>query len=84
MLFGYSVIILFKFVDICETEGGYGPCMFPFAYDGIEYNTCVPSKGLKKPWCAYTVHEDGVMKDWDRCGQGNGCKRTGKNKSRRY
>ena len=49
--------------DVCHTEsdgpsaGANKPCIFPFRYDGISYNTCtyVNSDNENKPWCSTRV-----------------------------
>jgi len=66
---------------ICETKGGYGPCVFPFEYKGLTIESCttINSRGVpnqKKPWCAIEVHgERNKMKSrkWDYCGEGKAC-----------
>ena len=53
----------------CETKGGYGPCVFPFKYQGTEYNACSNAGGYEH-WCAYEVDEVGVndvMTKWAYC-----------------
>jgi len=45
-------------------------CIFPFKYDGVEYNSCTTANSENgKAWCAYEVDRNGVAVDgkWGDC-----------------
>ena len=48
--------------DVCQTISGPGankPCIFPFRYNGVTYNTCtLVSSDENKPWCSTLVDEN--------------------------
>ena len=53
----------------CLTTGGGNtgkPCIFPFKYNGKEYNHCQWKKGESEPWCSTKVtkgHHVGDQKE---------------------
>ena len=62
----------------CQTEDGWGPCVFPFKYKDKTYEACTTvGKGgfHKKPWCAYKVDATGKMvsRKWADCIMEKGC-----------
>ena len=49
--------------DECYTVSGPGankPCIFPFRYNGVSYNTCTLDSADEenKPWCSTLVDEN--------------------------
>ena len=42
-------------------------CVFPFKYDGIDYDSCTYKDNGETPWCATTVTSDGAYDDWGNC-----------------
>ena len=49
-------------LDECKTVGGpsaYKPCMFPFRYNGVFYNTCTLQEADNNtPWCSTLVDDN--------------------------
>ena len=53
----------------CQTVGGQStgvPCIFPFKYGGISYETCIEYGG--QPACATELDEDGNAINYGFCG----------------
>ena len=50
----------------CATTSGER-CVFPFKYDGIDYDSCTYKDNGETPWCATTVTSDGAYDDWGNC-----------------
>eukprot|EP00092_Neocalanus_flemingeri_P045430 GFUD01050759.1.p1 GENE.GFUD01050759.1~~GFUD01050759.1.p1 ORF type:complete len:228 (+),score=24.58 GFUD01050759.1:2-685(+) len=47
--------------EICVTEGGpqpNRPCIFPFRYGGVTYNSCTTAD-LGQPWCSTATYTNG-------------------------
>ena len=48
--------------DECYTVSGPGankPCIFPFRYNGVSYNTCtLDAADENKPWCSTLVDDN--------------------------
>ena len=70
-------------VEICYTKDEYGPCVFPFTYEGKSYEKCTEECTFNcegNPWCAYEVDASGVMTSgkWWYCEDTQECK--GKNR----
>jgi len=54
----------------CLGVGGPGagqPCVFPFKYIGVSYNSCTINGGFGRPWCATSVGFTGAMNRWAYC-----------------
>ena len=49
-------------LDECKTVSGPGankPCMFPFIFNGVSYNTCTLKQADdNKPWCSTLVDDN--------------------------
>merc|ERR1712029_365525 len=46
------------------------PCIFPFTYRGLEYNTCTTDNSeTSTPWCATAVSGNGevIINNWSNC-----------------
>ena len=59
----------------CKTRDGYGPCIFPFIYEGKTYEKCT-TDGFSlddDPWCPYEVDENGVYSGGLISGKWNYC-----------
>ena len=53
-----------KFPEKCKTVSGpdaHKPCIFPFRFNGVSYNTCtLVSTNDNKPWCSTRVDNSGT------------------------
>jgi len=53
-----------------DTEGNAGnspvPCVFPFVYDGVEYNACTTANNHEIPWCSLTS-DYAQNRRWGHC-----------------
>ena len=52
-------------ISPCTTEDG-DPCVFPFTYNGNDYNSCTKD-GNSKAWCATSVTMFGDYDDYGNC-----------------
>ena len=54
----------------CTTNGGADPnrpCVFPFMYNGITYQTCTDANRDGVLWCATKVNQDMSHLNWGTC-----------------
>jgi len=53
---------------IHQLEDSEEDCVFPFTFDGVEYNECAPGTSQPHPWCATSFQSDGKNIDsWKVC-----------------
>ena len=57
---------------MCETVGGPWPrqkCVFPFLFDGKEYDSCTTDGEVDYFWCATDVDKNGemIIGNWGFC-----------------
>ena len=50
-------------------------CVFPFVYNGLEYDDCTTvgktkNLGAYEPWCATSLKNGNKMDDWEYCKEG--------------
>ena len=65
----------------CITTGGnapYKPCVFPFIYNGVKYNTCTyagsqHTEGVA--WCSTSTdnYDNHIQGSWGNCEEGSNC-----------
>ena len=48
------------------TTDAFG-CVFPFKYNGVEYNSCTTEGNGDTLWCATSVTADGTYNGWGEC-----------------
>ena len=57
----------------CQTTGGNvvgASCVFPFTYQGVQYNFCTFDGGSDQPWCSTGTDQNGnyITDIWGYCG----------------
>ena len=76
----YDILSFFS-GNKCITTGGnapYKPCVFPFIYNGVKYNTCTyagsqHTEGVA--WCSTSTdrYDNHIQGTWGNCEQGSNC-----------
>ena len=74
MLKWFFCLFVWKFAAACVTDridpGPSGPgvtCMFPFFFNGTEYNSCTDESHTTL-WCPTELKRDGTWNQWGNCG----------------
>ncbi|XP_040581207.1 matrix metalloproteinase-9 isoform X2 [Lepeophtheirus salmonis] len=66
----YVLIVICLVVAVvsssCKTKTGK-TCKFPFKYNGVTYRDCTTIDNGSTKWCATSVSETGVLKDYGDC-----------------